>query len=170
MKSKRSRMIRWLMGTGRTGMVLLALGVPVQAQAPEPPRDAETIPPELIRSIESQIRSVLGQSAAEPGEGAAAGAQGAAAGAAQPAATPDIELALEGEVPPGELEPAEPPDIHVSPQGRVEMHVRDLDLGAVLQLLSIQSQRNIIASNAVSGKVTANLYNVTFDEALTAIL
>ena len=50
------------------------------------------------------------------------------------------------------------------------MHVRDLDLAGVLQMLSMQSQRNIIASKDVSGKVTANLYNVTFEEALTAVL
>lgn len=66
--------------------------------------------------------------------------------------------------------PAEPPDIHVSPQGRVEMHVNDLDLACVLQVLSMQSQRNIVASRLVTGTVTANLYNVTFEEALTAIL
>jgi type IV pilus assembly protein PilQ len=67
-------------------------------------------------------------------------------------------------------EPEEPPDIHISPQGRVEMHVRSLDLASVLQMLSLQSQRNIVASQKVSGTVTANLYNVTFEEALTAIL
>ncbi|UCD27949.1 MAG: hypothetical protein JSV03_12720 [Planctomycetota bacterium] len=60
--------------------------------------------------------------------------------------------------------------VSVSPQGRVEIHVRDLDLSAVLQMLSIQSQRNIVASKNVSGTVTANLYGVTFEEALTAIL
>ncbi len=65
---------------------------------------------------------------------------------------------------------ANPDDIHVSPQGRVEMHVRDVDLGSVLQILSLQSQRNIVATKGVSGRVTANLYNVTFEEALTAIL
>lgn len=64
----------------------------------------------------------------------------------------------------------EPPDIHVSPEGRVEMHVNNVDLTRVLQMLSIQSRRNIIASKDVSGRVTANLYNVTFEEALTAVL
>lgn len=63
-----------------------------------------------------------------------------------------------------------PPDIHVSPAGRVEMHVNNLALSRVLQMLSIQSRRNIVASRAVSGSVTADLYGVTFEEALTAIL
>lgn len=61
-------------------------------------------------------------------------------------------------------------DVQVSPQGRVEMHVRQLELGSVLQMLSLQSKRNIVASTAVTGTVTANLYGVTFEEALTAIL
>ncbi|MCL4221740.1 MAG: hypothetical protein KJZ65_10280 [Phycisphaerales bacterium] len=52
----------------------------------------------------------------------------------------------------------------------VDLHVNNEDLGNVLQLLSLQSQRNIVASNNVSATVTADLYNVTFKEALDAIL
>lgn len=52
----------------------------------------------------------------------------------------------------------------------VDLHVNDEDLANVLQMLSIQSQRNIVASKDVSASVTANLYGVTFYEALDAIL
>ncbi|MCC5823523.1 MAG: hypothetical protein LAT64_05490 [Phycisphaerales bacterium] len=52
----------------------------------------------------------------------------------------------------------------------VDLHVNNEDLGAVLQLLSIQSQRNIVSSNSVQASVTADLYGVTFYEALDAIL
>lgn len=52
----------------------------------------------------------------------------------------------------------------------VDLHVNNEDLGNVLQLLSLQSQRNIVASNNVSATVTADLYNVTFEDALNAIL
>lgn len=52
----------------------------------------------------------------------------------------------------------------------VDLHVNDQDLSAVLEMLSIQSQRNIVASKNVSARVTANLYGVTFYEALEAIL
>ena len=52
----------------------------------------------------------------------------------------------------------------------VDLHVNDEDLSAVLEMLSIQSQRNIVASKSVSARVTANLYGVTFYEALEAIL
>jgi len=52
----------------------------------------------------------------------------------------------------------------------VDLHVVDEDLADVLQMLSIQSQRNIVASRNVSATVTATLYGVTFYEALDAIL
>ncbi|MEN0021091.1 MAG: hypothetical protein AAF747_09440 [Planctomycetota bacterium] len=52
----------------------------------------------------------------------------------------------------------------------VELHVQDESLSNVLQMLSIQSQRNILASQDVAATVTANLYAVTFYEALDAIL
>jgi len=60
--------------------------------------------------------------------------------------------------------------IRVSSAGTVEMHVANLPLSTVLETLSIQSQRNIIATPNVSGTVTAHLYDVTFEEALRAVL
>lgn len=54
--------------------------------------------------------------------------------------------------------------------GTVEIHVNGADLVEVLRMLSLQSQKNIIASKGVTGQVTANLYNVTVREALDAIL
>jgi len=62
------------------------------------------------------------------------------------------------------------PDIRVSARGTVEMHVTNEDLRTVLQLLGQQARRNIIASPQVTGVVTADLYDVTVDEALDAIL
>lgn len=60
--------------------------------------------------------------------------------------------------------------VRVNEYDIVDLHVNNEDLGNVLQLLSLQSQRNIVASNNVSATVTADLYNVTFEEALDAIL
>ncbi len=62
------------------------------------------------------------------------------------------------------------PEISISDRGQVNLHVSDVELSTVLTLLSVQSQRNIIASPNVSGKVTAHLYDVSFDEALKAVL
>ena len=44
----------------------------------------------------------------------------------------------------------------------VDLHVNDEDLSNVLQMLSIQSQKNIVTSKNVSAVVTANMYGVTF--------
>ncbi len=62
------------------------------------------------------------------------------------------------------------PAVNVSPLGEIDLHVKDLDLSRVLQLLSIQAQRNIVASRNVAGRVSADLYGVDFYEALDAIL
>ena len=61
-------------------------------------------------------------------------------------------------------------DVEVTSFGTVDMAVHDADLVQVLEMLSIQSQKNIIAGRDVSATVTANLYDVTFKEALDAIL
>jgi len=61
-------------------------------------------------------------------------------------------------------------DVNVTDYGTVDLAVQDTDLSQVLQMLSIQSRKNIITSKQVSATVTANLYDVTFHEALDAIL
>ncbi len=61
-------------------------------------------------------------------------------------------------------------EVSITDRGTVRMHVADLPLSDVLHLLSLEGQRNIIASPNVTGTVTANLYDVTFEEALQAIL
>ena len=53
--------------------------------------------------------------------------------------------------------------------GRIELHIKDDDLTNVLELLSQQYRINIVASKGASGKVSADLYNVTVEEALDAI-
>jgi type IV pilus assembly protein PilQ len=54
--------------------------------------------------------------------------------------------------------------------GTVDLVVNETEVSQVLEMLAIQSQKNIIASNSVTGTVSANLYDVTFNEALDAIL
>lgn len=101
--------------------------------------------------------------------------------AAQPATTPaDPNVTIspsdanaqpenaEGLTPANEQVPTD--GIRVNENQLVDIHVKDTDLGVVLEMLSIQSQKNIVASKGISAKVTANLYGVTFYEALDAIL
>jgi type IV pilus assembly protein PilQ len=61
-------------------------------------------------------------------------------------------------------------DVAVDTLGQIDMTVEDLEITKVLQVLSIQTQRNIVTSRNVSGKVSADLYGVSFHEALDAIL
>jgi type IV pilus assembly protein PilQ len=60
--------------------------------------------------------------------------------------------------------------INVSEYMTVDIFVQDEDLANVLQMLSLQSRQNIVASRDVAATVSANLYGVTFHEALDAIL
>lgn len=77
----------------------------------------------------------------------------------------------------GQKNTAKPPpkaddakEVKVSDYGTVDISVQDTDLATVLQMLSIESKKNIITGKGVSATVTANLYGVTFYEALKAIL
>ncbi|MCH7871687.1 MAG: hypothetical protein IID33_08290 [Planctomycetes bacterium] len=65
---------------------------------------------------------------------------------------------------------SDPDAVKVGADGRVELHVFEMPIGAVLRMLSMQTRRNIVATPAVQGAVTADLYRVTFEEALQAVL
>ncbi|MFB3891510.1 MAG: secretin and TonB N-terminal domain-containing protein [Phycisphaerae bacterium] len=64
----------------------------------------------------------------------------------------------------------EPSTVKMIQPGAFDIHARDTDLRLVLQLLSTQGRKNIVATKEVSGKVSADLYGVTFKEALDAVL
>lgn len=61
-------------------------------------------------------------------------------------------------------------ELQITDLGMVEIHAADVPLVDILRSLSIQMRKNIVASKGVTGTVTANLFNVTFREALDAIL
>jgi type IV pilus assembly protein PilQ len=67
-------------------------------------------------------------------------------------------------------EPVVKTEVTITDAGTFELHVQGTDIRKVLQLLSTRSETNIIATKDVSGTVTADLYGVTFDEALEAVL
>ncbi|KKN81266.1 hypothetical protein LCGC14_0321030 [marine sediment metagenome] len=60
--------------------------------------------------------------------------------------------------------------IQVSRPGVFMVNFQNTDLRLALRLLSTQGRRNIVASKSVTGTVTATFYDVTFQEALDAIL
>lgn len=67
-------------------------------------------------------------------------------------------------------QPKDQPKVKVTEHNTVDLHVKDEDLVSVLEMLSISAQKNIIVSKNVTGKVTMNLWGVTFYEALDALL
>jgi type IV pilus assembly protein PilQ len=69
-----------------------------------------------------------------------------------------------------DTQPANGNTIAVSATNQVELHVVEAPLSTVLRVLSTESRRNIIASSRVKGTVTADLFGVSFEEALKAIL
>ncbi len=87
--------------------------------------------------------------------------------AADPFATGDIVAVP---TPSTDAKSVQSTQINVSDSGTVEIHVNEANLIEVLRMLSLQSQKNIIASKDVRGTITANLYGVTVREALDAIL
>lgn len=98
---------------------------------------------------------------------------------AQPAATsqPAIMDALRtifsptgGTARPGAAAVRDPNQVQVSPTGLLDVHCRDTEIAAILEMLSYQLKTNIVTSPGVRGSVSANLYGVTLPEALDAIL
>lgn len=156
MKGRRSRMI---LSSTRAALMAALAAVLVFGSGVEPSAGQNAPPPGPIKELDGSVTRTLQALEATGTEDPADPAPGDA-----PADESEEALIAHAE------EAEVPLDIQISPQGRVEMHVRDAPLSAVLQMFSIRSQRNIVASKNVEGKVTADLYAVTFEEALTAIL
>ena len=90
------------------------------------------------------------------------------AAAESPAAPPEA-------TPPGaETTPAEvvegDADVEATDYGTFNLNARDIELTQILEMLSEVSRRNILAGRDVTATVSVNLYDVTFDEALAAVL
>lgn len=91
----------------------------------------------------------------------------------------DAALARGGEDPPVQDAAARPAVVGEAPREqfvrvgldqRVTMHVSGLPLADALRMLSEPTKKNIILAGGVDGTVTASLYNVSFEQALDAML
>lgn len=85
---------------------------------------------------------------------------------AAPGATTDGNLFDPGPV----TEPLDSSSVSVSDAGLLEVHVRDIEIATVLEMLSYQARSNIVATKSVRGTISANLYGLTLEETLEAIL
>ena len=88
------------------------------------------------------------------------GRQAAMSAAGTPQAAPPVQ-------PVAALEPGQ---VSVTDTGLLDVHVRDMELATLLETLSYQARANIVASTSVTGRVSANLYAVTLEQALEAVL
>ncbi|MDG1837306.1 MAG: hypothetical protein P8I91_00700 [Phycisphaerales bacterium] len=88
--------------------------------------------------------------------------------------TVDVDQTAPQVSPPNEPEPIEvqegEPDVAATDYGTFNLNARDIDLTQILEMLSEVSHRNILAGRDVTATVSVNLYDVTFDEALKAVL
>jgi type II secretory pathway component GspD/PulD (secretin) len=88
-------------------------------------------------------------------------------------------------VPPDQTPPAVPPDapaaeaapastssasVSVSEHGTVSLAAQGIEITKLLELLSIKSRMNIVASEKVKAQVSVSLYDVPIDQALDALL
>ena len=87
--------------------------------------------------------------------------------ATTPALAPATTPAL---APPATADLSPPPILEVSTHGTITLSAQNVAVDALLELLSVRSKQNIVASDKVEGKVSVNLYDVPFNEALEAIL
>lgn len=60
--------------------------------------------------------------------------------------------------------------VKASETGMLDVHVRDIPIATVLEMLSYQARTNIVTSTSISGSVSANLYGLTLAQTLDAIL
>ncbi len=129
---------------GFLAVISALIALPTSAQAQDVP--------EQVREM---MKKMLSSPQAEPGEQAAESEE------------PKADTPQSAEEQPSPLTEAE---VEVSTAGTVTLNVVDLPLSTVLRVLSLETNRNIIATPAVDGMVTASLHDVTFEEALDAIL
>lgn len=123
------------------------------------------VPPAEIPALPPSTPLVRGGSL-EPPPGAVPVPPGAAGSG--PAFPEDVPVYEQG--PTGDAGEPGNAQVSVSEYMTVDMFVQDESLANVLQMLSLQSRKNIVAARDVDAQVTANLYGVTFYEALDSIL
>jgi type IV pilus assembly protein PilQ len=64
----------------------------------------------------------------------------------------------------------QPGAVRLNESGLIDVHFRNTPIPLILEMMSYEFQVSIVATGAVTDSVSANLYSVTIDEALEAIL
>lgn len=86
------------------------------------------------------------------------------------AVTIPVVAAAQTDTPVGDANPDSEPAVRMTDRGTVEIHFSGMDLGEALHLISLQGRLNIVTTPAVTGSVTASIYDSTLEQALSVIL
>jgi general secretion pathway protein D len=143
-------------------LVALCLGLGPIARAQETSPAVARTGFELVPAPEIQV---------PPGR-ATVGGQAQPVAPARPAATPPQPGIAPGRQPSGPAAGTAAPEqqIEFDRNGLVKMHVNELDVRQLLELLSRRSGLNILVSPKVSGNITANFENTSVDQVLKAVI
>jgi len=71
---------------------------------------------------------------------------------------------------PAESRENPPPTVTIGPGSRVTLHLVNVPLADALRMLSEPTKRNIVLAAGAGGSVSCSLYNVSFEQALDAML
>lgn len=137
-------------------------GSPPSASPPAPTADPGVAPGTEPRS------AVWGA----PGANAAQG--GVSTPLTGPGGRPPAPDAPAAAPPAAEPTPAASPKpaarVDMTTEGRFSLSAQGIEVGKLLELISIKARQNIVASDKVKGLVTVNLFDVPLEDALNAIL
>jgi type IV pilus assembly protein PilQ len=156
--ARRRRRAAW----GRATL-LIWLGLSVAAACGQPVDPGQNIPVEDLLKLAQEM---LGQQQGDAEE--APPTQPAEAPYDEPTEAPEQRNEPDGEVYASLF--GDQPAVTINEAGLIDLHVREQSIATVLEMLSYETQTNIVTSAGVSGTVSANLYSVTLEQALEAVL
>ncbi len=130
------------------------------------------------RCIESAAQAPPPLEALPPADAQASGGQNAAGNQVRPPAPnppPNPNQAGQADQRNRPQQPRPAPldadqQVQFDPAGKVTMHVKELDVRQLLELLSRRSGVNILISPKVTGTITANFEDASLDEVLAAVI
>jgi len=156
---RRESVFFWLCGSVCAALVIGAGGA-VQAEKTD---NSGTFQQAAPGSMEGAMQQDDPEAAQQVMEESTSSAGAEKASSDDGAASEQVRNEEPGDLPEGQ-------GVDVGSFGKIDLHVKDLKLTKVLELLSVQARKNVIASKNVTGSVSADLYDVDFYEALSAIL
>ncbi len=163
-----------------TAVMLVTATRPGAAQQPtspvQPPAAGPAAPPSAVPPAPTADPGIAPVSEPRSAVWGAPGANASQGGVSTPLTGPG------GRPPAPDAPPAAPPAAEPAPaakqparvdmttEGRFSLSAQGIEVGKLLELISIKARQNIVASDKVKGLVTVNLFDVPLEDALNAIL